>query len=123
MPGRKPLVLIGSQIERLPAGDFVQLGKLNIGPPNLIDVVGPAITVSSSHAEVTSPVNTTVLTINGGEPSDILYIHGQSILTKKINFDLGGNLILPKKRTVEGPQHILALLNEGGFWYEVSWSG
>lgn len=123
MAGHKPLVLIGSQIERLPDGDFVQLGKLNIGPAELINVVGPAITVSSSHAEVTSPVNTTVLTINGGETSDILFIHGQSVLTKKINFDLGGNLILPKKRTVEGPYNILMLLNESGFWYEVSWSG
>lgn len=123
MPGRKPLVLIGSQIERLPSGDFVQLGKLNIGPPDLIDVIGPTITVSSSHAEVTSLINTTVTTINGGETSDILFIHGQSIMTEKVDFDLGGNLILPKKRTVKGPQHILTLLNEGGLWYEVSWSG
>jgi hypothetical protein len=121
MASRLPLVLEGAQVEQLPDGDFVQLGKLNIGPAQLVEVVSPVITATSSHMEVNSGVSQTVDTINGGDSSDILFIHGQAG-TAKINFDLGGNLILKKKRTVEGLGDVLLLLREGGFWYEVSWS-
>lgn len=123
MPARKPLVITGDQVEQIPAGDFVELGKLNIGPPQLIDVTGlSTIAVTGSHIEVMSAGNQTILQINGGDTNDLLWIHGQ-LVTDKITFNTGGNLLLSKKRDVLGPSNIIVLLREGTVWYEVSWSG
>lgn len=122
MATRRPLVIIGQQIERLPTGDSVNLGKLNIGPPELLTVVLGEITISSSHVEVTSGSNTNLLTINGGEDYDILLLHGQ-IGTSRVRVNTGGNIIVPAKRDIEGPGQAIMLLKEGALWYGISWSG
>lgn len=123
MPARKPLVITADQVEQIPSGDFVDLGKLNIGPAELIDATGTAtITVTGSHTQVTSIGTQTVIQINGGETNDLLWIRGQ-VVTDKITFNTGGNLLLTKKRDVQGPNNILILLRDGSVWHEVSWNG
>ena len=121
MAARKPLVLTAGQIERLPDGDFIELGKLNIGAAESINVISDTITVTKTHVEVASLVNQDVIQINGGEDNDLLLIRG-ALVTARVRFKSTGNLVLTKNRNVEGIPDILVLLKLGSLWYEVSWS-
>ena len=125
MSERIPLVLsTAGQVEQLPDGDFVKLGKLNVGPPESIVVTGPTITVSGSYIEVTATSNQTLVQIDGGEPFDLLFIRG-IVGTSRIRVEKGiGNILGGNKRDIDSPFKILMLLNtDGSNWVEVSWQG
>lgn len=124
MPSRKPLVFSTSQIEQLPSSDFVYLGKLNIGPSQLIIVTTSVISVSKSHYELNSSSVTNVDTINGGDTNDLLYLRG-TIGTSMIKVRKGrDNILGGADRKITGPFDVLVLLKiDGNNWTEVSWSG
>ena len=125
MASRIPLVLsTQGQVEQLPDGDFLNVGKLNVGSPEQIVVSTNTIVVSKSYVEAFSFSNIVLDQIDGGEAFDFLFIRGQ-IGTSRIRVQKNtGNIFGGNKRDIDGPDKIIMLLNtDGNNWIEVSWQG
>lgn len=107
------------QVEQLPVTDSI----FNIGVPGLVVVTSNVITYSNTHMSVFAVSNQIVITINGGVANDLLYIRGTPG-TSEVRFEKGsGNIFGGGNRKIKDFDQVLVLLNLGGSWVEVSWSG
>lgn len=123
MVRRKPLVQVDGQVKQLPDGDFVNLGKLNIGLADTI-AANNTITVSNSHIVLYNFGSTqNVDTINGGNDGDIIVIRlatgSSNVRVRKGN----GNIYGGSNRVLRKNTDILTLVGNGSAWAELSWQG
>ena len=106
-----PLVVAAGLIQQLQDTDRLNVTRLSIGSPELINVTGPTITVNRSFIRVLAPANTNVDTILGGQPGDVLIIYGNNVTLKK-NI---GNMIMPKDIKLSGSSSTI-LVHVGPNW-------
>lgn len=121
---RKPLVQAG-RVEQLPDSDYLNIGKLNIGPGVVVTAATTITIPNSSHILLNNPGGGTVNvdTINGGDPGDILLIRlapgSGDVRVRKGP----GNVFGAANRLLNSQTDILTLLGNGTAWGEVTWQG
>lgn len=106
-----PLVIVDGLVQQLNPSDRLDVARLSIGSPELVNVTGPTITVNKSFIRVLAPANTNVDTILGGQPGDVLIIYGNNVTLKK-NI---GNIIMPKDIKLSGSSSTI-LVHVGPNW-------
>jgi hypothetical protein len=126
MATRIPLVLaLDGQLEQLPTGDDIIVGKQNIGTVEIV-IANNVVSVIPSNIKFFHPGPGTqnVDTINGGLDGDILYVRlapgSNNVRVRKGN----GNISAGPNRTLNEQDDLLVLLNDSGnAWVEISWRG
>lgn len=124
MAKRKPLFQTAGQVEELPATDHTDLGGiLNLGPSFSV-TAATTITFEKTNTIFLNPGGTqNVDQINGGNDGDVLVLRKFAAAgAVRVRTD-EGNLVLFKDRKIILGSDVLTLLNIGGTWVEISWSG
>lgn len=121
---RKALVQASGQMEQIPDGDFLNIGKLNLGSPETITAAN-TISVSKSYVVLKHLGGGTqnVDQINGGDIGDVIVIRravaGNNVRIRK---DVG-NITGSSNRLLNNPRDVvILLLTEFNIWLEISWN-
>lgn len=122
---RKPLVQTNGQMEQLPSGDAVEIGKLNLEPRETVHVAS-TIAISRSFVRLRNDTGSTVNVdqIDGGERGDVIIITrrgtGNNILIRKGTGNVEGG---PDRLMVTPSDTLMLIKRNDSIWNEVSWQG
>ena len=125
MARRKPLVQGSGQVEQLPNADYLNIGKLNIGPGVVIAAAATITIPNSSHILLNNPGGGTINVdiINGGSNGDIAVFRlapgSGNVRVRKGNGNVSGSA----NRLLNNPEDILTMLGTGTGWIEIAWQG
>ena len=120
---RKPLIMGQETIEQLQDPNFLEIGKLNIGPVIQVNLVSNTIVITKSNHSIYTTEGNFVFpaqlhTIVGGDDGDILILR-KGTQNKVSCRDNTGNLRLDGHFTLDGDATLM-LLKSGTVWLEIS---
>jgi len=103
------------------SGRIKQLDKVSLNVPTTLTVIGGAITVTKSFHKVTSPTTgtTNLITINGGQQSDVLVLMAFDDARTITLKDVTGNLALAGNCNLDSIRDTITLLYDNGLWVEL----
>lgn len=122
MAKREALVQSDGQIEQKPTGDFLNIGKLSLGNPQIQTINSDtlALTGRTSFILIFTFTVTTLKWITGGQPGDILII-GRQNPNNSLTIVNTGNIKLPNTIVTTGSFAGIFIFN-GASWLLVGFS-